>query len=450
MDRPLVVTGLGPLCAAGAGVEGLLASLATGRVPVTRYEPETDGVPAAPFALYVVESQTRDRCLREAERRDLPDDPELRLALAALRLALLDACITAENDASGDGARILSRAALVLSWEAPGLDRLQRAIVDELRAPPATGDGANASGRDERAVLRAFYERHREAFYGTQSFLHLHLVARALELHGPTLFVNNACASGLYALEAAASFLREGRADIALVAAAECPRFPTKMMWFDDLGLYARDGVVRPFDRDRSGVVFGEAGAALVLETAAHAESRGARVRCEYLGAGLAQEAWKVAVPDLSSTWYADAAREACARAGVSPEEIDVINVHGAATTLSDLYEARGLQAVWGDGFRSPELVALKPFFGHALGASALLEVIALIASLDAGTLPATPGFVTPDPKLGVAPRRVAGSTTCRTALKMSNGFAGFNAGAVFRRPMRDDGSSRAPSTTAT
>jgi 3-oxoacyl-(acyl-carrier-protein) synthase len=430
--RPLevVVTGAGPLCAAGAGTAELLASLDAGATPVESYDPAADGVPAEPFPLYCVRAQRVRECLAAAERDELPQDPELRLALAALRLTLADAKL----DASA-----LSRAALVLTWEAPGIDSLQRSVLAALLEFPRAGSSAAAeplAGQDggARARFREFYARHREAFYRTQSFLHLHLAARALDLHGPTLFVNNACASGLHALEAAAQVLRSGQAEVALVAAAECPRFPTKMLWFDELGLYARDGKVRPFDAERSGVVFGEAGAALVLETREHARRRGARAYAEYLGGVANQEAWKIAVPDLTKDFYEEALRGACARAGIAPADVDVLNVHGAATALSDLYEARGITRVWGEWPSAPQVVALKPFFGHALGASALLETCALLALLEAQRLPGTPGFSRRDPRLAVAPRTAAGPAAFDTVLKMANGFAGFNAAALFRR----------------
>lgn len=425
-QRPIVVTGLGPLSCLGAGTGELWRSLRTTHAPselrAPLYDPATEGVATDPFPLFLVDSETRDACLSERDRREIEDDPELRLALAALRLAM--------DDAGGLSDESLARAGLVLTWEAPGLDRLQRGIARELEAErvPETNDA------DAKSRFREFYERHREAFYGTHSFLHLHLIARALGLHGPTHFANNACASGLYALDAAAGMIERGQADLVLVAAAECPRFPTKMLWFEELSLYALDGRVRPFDRDRTGVVFGEAGAALVLETRENAEAHGRRPIAEYLGTGVNQEAWKVAVPDLSGGYYDDALRRACSAAGIEPSDLDVVNVHGAATGLSDLYEAQGLTTVFGEWPTSPEILAIKALFGHTLGASALLELCALLLCLDHDWLPASPGFESPDDRLRVAPRSESGDARCDLVLKMSNGFAGFNAGSVFRK----------------
>jgi 3-oxoacyl-[acyl-carrier-protein] synthase II len=420
----LAITGLGPLCAAGTGGEALWRSIAEGRTPVSFIEPQASGIASPPFPAYELDEGAAERLLAREELSGLPADPELRLSLAALRLAIEDAELEPRH---------IAGAALVATYESAGLDRLQREIFAALAAGAAGAPAGTAPAAPE-ALFLDFYRRFKDAFYHTQSFIHLHLLCRTLEIHGPTLFVNNACASGLHALEAAAELLRSAKADVALVVAAESPLFPTKKLWFEELGIYALDGRLRPFDRDRSGLVFGEAGAAVVLEPLGRALERGARVRAEYLGGFSNQEGWKVAVPNIAERYYEEAVRGACRAAGVTPGEIDLINAHGAGTHLSDLYEARGLTSVFGEWPGAPPIVALKPYFGHALGASALLEACALILALERRTLPATPGFATPDPRLKLAPAAGPRRADLRTALKMANGFAGFNAGAVFRR----------------
>jgi len=423
--RRIAITGAGPLCAAGAGMDALRTRLDVAEPRPDCHDPEEEGIPSPPFPLFRVDPDALRTALPADSARGLPADPELELALGALRLAIDDA---------GAAPADLATAALVLTWEAPGIDRVQRGLYDELAGRHDGEKDAAETPPNRAAAFDGFYARHRDAFYHTQSFVQLHLVARALDVHGPTLFVNNACASGIYALEAAADLLRRGRAECALVAAAESPRFPTKHRWFSDLGLYADDGVMRPFDRDRNGLVFGEAGAAVVVETLDRARARGARVLAEYLGAGLNQEAWKIAVPNLTESWYEDAVRDACRNAGLTPNDIDVVALHGASTSLSDLYEARGVTSVWGERPQTPILTSLKPFFGHALGASALLEICALLPCFEGGSVPRTPGFATADPRLAIAPLTEQLELAPRTILKMANGFAGFNAGAVLRR----------------
>jgi 3-oxoacyl-(acyl-carrier-protein) synthase len=413
------------VCAAGVGAAELWRSLKQGRGEVAAFDPAADGVPAPPFPAYRVPRGGVEGLLTERDLAELPADPELRLAIASLRLAIADAGLPEHE---------VSRAALVVTYEAPGMDRLLRGLFRDFLAG-RSGGGSSQSPETPEAAFQGFFLRHRDAVYHTHSFLHLHLLARVLGVHGPTLFLNNACASGLHALDAAAGIIRSGKAGVALVAAAEYPLFPTKMLWFEELGIYARSGALRPFDLHPSGVVFGEAGAAMVLEDPEHARRRGARARAEYAGGYSNQEAWKVAVPDLTSSYYEETVRGACAAAGVTPGEIDLVSAHGAATPLSDLYEARGLAAVFGDWPERPPVCCLKPYFGHTLGASALLESCALVLAMEESWIPATPNFTTPDPRLRIAPLASGRSASLTAVLKMANGFAGFNAGAVFRRP---------------
>jgi 3-oxoacyl-(acyl-carrier-protein) synthase len=386
------------------------------------HDPAREGIPCPPFPLYRPPRDAERDILHEQEIAELPADAELRLSLAALRLALRDARL---EDAD------LASAALVLTYEAPGMDLFLRGLSREFFAPAPSPSPAEM---DPAAAFLAFYRRHRDAVYLTHSFIHLHLAARFLELHGPTLFANNACASGLYAIEEAADFLRGGKAQIALIAGAEAPTFPAKMLWFQEQGLYAEDGRILPFDRDRHGLVFGVGGAALVLERLDHAAARGAPVYAEYLGSYANQEAWKVAVPNLAEDYYEECLRGTCRRAAIEPDEVDLVNAHGAGTPLSDLYEARGITRVFGDWPERPPITAFKPFFGHTLGACALLETCALLLCLQHGWIPPTPGFETADPNLKLEPVKTPRRTRLATVLKMSNGFAGFNAGAVFRK----------------
>jgi 3-oxoacyl-[acyl-carrier-protein] synthase II len=409
----VVVTGLGPLSAAGAGSEPLWRALQSAPSPPSQHRASLGGRSWGSYSAHLPEWRPH-----HAASPDLPADAELVLAVAALRLAIADA---------GLPTPLPDSTALVLTYEAPGMERLLRGVLLDLMEP-AGGALPAVEGLD------AAYRRHKDAVYHTHSFLHLHLAARALAIHGPVLFLNNACASGLYALEAAADQLRLGRCTVALAAAAEMPDLPTKQLWFEEARVYSPTGRLRPFDRERDGLVLGGAGAALVLETLEAARARGARIYAEYLGGASTQEGWKVAVPNLTERWYEETLRRTLRAAAVEPAEIDLLNPHGAGTGLGDLAEARGLTAVFGPWPRRPRITAFKPYFGHTLGASALLETAALLLSLENGLIPATPGFATPDPELEVRCVERAERAELRTVVKMSSGFAGFNAGAVFRR----------------
>jgi 3-oxoacyl-[acyl-carrier-protein] synthase II len=417
-DRDPVVTGAGMICSAGVGRAAVTRALerAPALEPAPMHDPRAEGIPVPAAPLYRPDWSAIVRILERSRFDGLPADPELRLAAAAVELALEDSALVDD----------LSRAALVASWEAPGMDRLQRGLLRDLLE---AHDAPRASPEE---LFDRFYGLHKDAAYSTQSFLHLHLLARAFQVHGRTLFVNNACASGLYALEAAAALLREGQARTAIVVAAESPCFPTKRLWFSEGGLHSTDGFLRPFDRARTGLILGEGSGALVLETRERARERGARVLATYRGGHFNQEGWKVAIPNFAEPFCEEVIRGACEAAEVSAESLHGIVAHGAGTGLSDAYEAKGITSVLGEWPTRPPVTALKGFFGHTLGASALLESAAVISCLAEGFLPGAAGFVTPDPKLKVQLISKSTPWSDGCVLKISNGFAGFNAGAIF------------------
>lgn len=432
------MSGLGPVAAAGIGAEAFWQGLLAGRGQAAPRRFETAGVAWGEFPVHAVD----DGDLPEIEPvpagslklADVAADRELRLSVIALALAIADARLPPG---------CLPRAGLVLTYEAPGIDRLLTGIFADflkLRRGEALADRSGderapeAARPEEAAFFEAIYLRHRQAVYESQSFMHLHLAARLFGLHGPALFVNNACASGLYALEAAAAMIRSGSCDTALVAAAEAALLPTKHRWFQEAQVLSAKGSLRPFDRDRDGLVLGEGACGLVLESEQAARARGASPYARYLGGSFVQEAWKVAVPNLTQPWYEETLRRACAAARVEPEDIDLLNPHGAGTALGDLQEARGLTAVYGEWPERPRITALKGAVGHTLGASAALETAASLLALKHQTIPPSIGFQSPDPKLKIKLVERPQPTPLRAVLKMACGFAGFLGGAVFQK----------------
>jgi 3-oxoacyl-(acyl-carrier-protein) synthase len=367
--------------------------------------------------------------LRTLLENGCADDVDLHYLLAASHLALTDSGLVHDPDEN--------RVGLVLTHENPGMERYIGKVLETV-GRMANGDGP-PPGLGKRDLAENLYREHSPYVYGTHSFLYLHRVARVLGFHGPSLFINNACASGLYALEAATQMIRSGQAEAAVVAGADHPLLITKYLWFKGQGLYATDGVMRPFDERRDGLVLGDGAAAVVVEDLETARSRGAHVYAEYLGGAFNQEAWKVTVPSASGDYCARALREALERTGVGPEEIDLVNPHGAATSLWDAYEARALNALFGRGFERPLVSAFKPYVGHMLGASALAELIIVLLSMREGVVPATLNCERPDPQLGIRPVREPARMNLRTVVKMSSGFGGFNAVGVFRRPEAPD-----------
>lgn len=419
MARRVVLSGAGVVSAAGLGLERLWRSLSEAPPKPTAYvsPPPTEHLG---FPLYEVPSYaladagvpaSAQRWLNEgllAEARDVHH------LVASTALALADAGLGLDLES------LDPPAAIVAANESPGFEELCSTLFTIGRDGPLTPDPAQR------------YAALSPRIFALNTFLLPHYLARVFRFSGLSLFVNSACTSGLNALDVAAHEVRAGRSDVAVVAAADNPRSVAKFLWFHQQGLYSPDGALRPFDRDQVGTVFGDGGAALVLEERDSALRRGARIYAEYMGGGFAQDGWKVAVPSPVHARGADAIRFALRDSGVAPEEVDLVVPHGTGTPASDQYEARMLHAVFDR--RMPEITALKPYVGHNLGGSALLDLAVLLAAFEHERVPPTPGWREPYDRCPIEPLTRWQERPIGLALKVTCGFAGHYGAAVFRR----------------
>lgn len=423
MLRRVAVTGIGTVNAAGVGVDAVWKRLREDpprAVSWTGPPPAEDiAFPVFPAPAYRLGELGASACERWLEREGLRGARDLEHLLASTALALSDAGLGL--DCSGEELP----AAVVVGDESPGFEALSRALFELGRSRPLP------DGPVER------YRSLSESFFRLNTFLLPHYLARAFRFEGLTLFVNSACTSGLNALEVAAQEIRAGRSRLAVAAAGDDPLSVAKFLWFAELGLYAMDGVIRPFDRDAAGTVFGDGGAALVLEELESARARGARIYAEYLGAGFAQDGWKITVPSPRPLRAADALTRAFAQSGVAPAEVDLMVPHGVGAAALDQYEAAVLHQVFGDGGPWPLVTALKPYVGHNLGGCALLELTLLLKALEQSLVPPTPGHARP---LARNPLPLVGEWLERpveVAAKLTCGFAGYYGAAVFSRPAK-------------
>jgi 3-oxoacyl-[acyl-carrier-protein] synthase II len=170
----------------------------------------------------------------------------------------------------------------------------------------------------ETAISRKeFYEKlYRSCLksgYDVQTFMTLFHVTKVFNIHNYSLFINNACASGLYAFEAAAQMIKCGQNAAVVVAASDYTEI-YKYLWFRDIGLYSGDGKIRPFCKDSNGLVFGDGGVGIVLEDMEHALKRNVDIYAEYMGGGFSLEGWKVTTPEIGSDSYQKAILKALNR----------------------------------------------------------------------------------------------------------------------------------------
>lgn len=246
-------------------------------------------------------------------------------------------------------------------------------------------------------------------------------LAERLGIGGVDLTINTACTASANALAYADAMIRAGRTDYAIVMGLEFFNRITAL-GFRGLELLSPNGM-RPFDRSRSGLVLGEAAAAVVLgksDKPGGFRLAGSANMCDTYGVSAAN-------PDGSTV--AEVIAGAIEKAGIAPSDIRAVKSHGTASLLNDEAEASGLRRVFGEA--SPPVIALKPFIGHTFGACGLAELVMLAASIDAGFIPGTPG-VSPDKgELGVTLVQQAQPAKPGAYLLNYFGFGGNNTSLV-------------------
>jgi len=275
------------------------------------------------------------------------------------------------------------------------------------------------------------------AFSGHAATVH---VSIDLGFRGPAITIASGCATGLDVLAWGYNQLRLGRCDAALVGATESPLFPMSFATACSLGILSKRNseptkAMRPFDRNRDGIVISEAACALVLEREDHARARGARILAEVLGNGSAAEARNPLILDIEGEGLANAINSALDESGVSPEEIDHIQAHGVSLEMYDRCETNAYKKALGrQAYRVP-ISAVKSMVGQAYSAGGLLGVGAGLLAIHDGTVSPTLNLEDPDPNcdLDYVPCN-ARLNDVKTALVTSISFGGTHSATVLRR----------------
>lgn len=249
----------------------------------------------------------------------------------------------------------------------------------------------------------------------------------------------SACASGAEAMAYALDMIRTGRADVVLAGGAEAAIHPLPIAGFASMrALSTRNDspetASRPYDTTRDGFVLGEGAGVVVLESAEHAEARGARVYAELLSAGLTSDAHHIAAPDPEGLGATRAMRAALASGGVDVSEVVHVNAHATSTPAGDIAESAAIGAVLGEHTGSVAVSATKSMTGHLLGAAGAVEGILSVLALHHGQAPATTNLTDLDPAIDLdvvtgGPREIGRGV----ALNNSFGFGGHNVAVAFR-----------------
>jgi 3-oxoacyl-[acyl-carrier-protein] synthase II len=178
-----------------------------------------------------------------------------------------------------------------------------------------------------------------------------------------------------------------------------------------------------------------EGAAVLVLEELERARSRGARIYAELAGYGASNDAYHIATPHPESIGVIEMMRDALARAGMQPDEIDYVNAHGTSTPYNDAAETQAIKQVFGDHAYKMAISSNKSMIGHLFGAAGAVEALATALTIHHGVIPPTINLHHPDPEcdLDYVPN-VARTAEVRTGLSNSMGLGGHNACLILRR----------------
>ena len=248
---------------------------------------------------------------------------------------------------------------------------------------------------------------------------------------GTNACITNQCAGGAMAVAEAAAAICAGEADRVAAVGHDSPFEPETVFHYHQLGLLS-DDTLRPFDRARRGTVFGEGAAAVVLETAGDAKSRGAKILGEFLGSGCVNEATGILDVRPDGDGVARAIEIALADAKISRDEIGMIVAHGNGTRASDASEAMGIRRVFGRN--PPPVTGFKWAYGHLIAASGIIDLVLALSALRERIVPGIATLNSPDPEFAPFPISTAAQNPFgNIALIICRGFGGMNVALLVR-----------------
>lgn len=262
--------------------------------------------------------------------------------------------------------------------------------------------------------------------------------------HGPNYTTTSACASSSNALADAFNLIRLGKADIILGGGAEAAICACGVGGFNAMhALSTRNDdaehASRPFSASRDGFVMGEGAGCLVLEELEHAKSRGAKIYAEMVGAGMSADAHHITASHPEGLGAKLVMRSALEDAGMTPEDIDYINVHGTSTHVGDISEVKAIKDVFGDAAYKLNISSTKSITGHLLGAAGAVEAMATVLAVKNDLVPPTINHEDGDNdeeidyKLNFTFNK-AQKRIVRAAISNTFGFGGHNACVVFKK----------------
>ena len=411
--RRVVVTGLGALTPIGNTVPEYWEGLATGvsgAAPITRFDASQFKTQFACEVKDLDVNQWMDR--KEARKMD----PYAQYAMIAADEAMRDSGLDPE-------AIDLTRAGVIWGSGIGGLKTFQDEVTDF-----ALGDGT--------PKFNPFFIPKMIADIGAG------FISIKYGFQGPNFATVSACASATNALIDAFNYIRLGKANIFITGGSEAAVTEAGVGGFNAMKALSQRNdspstASRPFDLDRDGFVLGEGAGAIVLEEYEHAKARGAKIYAELVGGGMTADAHHITAPHPEGRGASNVMKFALEDAGMEPEDIDYINVHGTSTPLGDVSEIKAIQRVFGEHAYNLNISSTKSMTGHLLGAAGAIEAIAVILAIKNNIVPPTINHFTDDEgldnRLNLTFNK-AQKREIRAALSNTFGFGGHNCSIIFKK----------------
>ena len=262
--------------------------------------------------------------------------------------------------------------------------------------------------------------------------------------HGPNYATTSACASSTNALADAFNLIRLGKADAIVAGGAEAAICACGVGGFNAMhALSTRNDdpehASRPFSASRDGFIMGEGAGCLILEELEHAKARGAKIYAEMVGEGMSADAYHITASHPEGLGACLVMENALKDAGMTPEDIDYINVHGTSTPVGDVSEVKAIQKLFGEHAYKLNISSTKSMTGHLLGAAGAVEALVSVLAVKNDIIPPTINHEEDDKDENIDYNlnftfNKAQKRTVRAALSNTFGFGGHNACVIFKK----------------
>ena len=262
--------------------------------------------------------------------------------------------------------------------------------------------------------------------------------------HGPNYTTTSACASSTNALADAFNLIRLGKANAIVAGGAEAAICACGVGGFNAMhALSTRNDepqkASRPFSASRDGFIMGEGAGCLILEELEHAKARGAKIYAEMVGEGESADAYHITASHPEGLGAKLVMQNALEDAGLKPEDIDYINVHGTSTPVGDISEAKAIKDVFGEAAYKLNISSTKSMTGHLLGAAGAVEAMVTVLAVKNDIVPPTINHEEDDKDEAIDYNlnftfNKAQKRTVRAALSNTFGFGGHNACVIFKK----------------